>query len=88
MRNALLLTALARIATAAATLMVVAAIVFFVMRLVPGDPVLNWLGSNYDKADYDRLRALYGLDKPVLQQFFIWVERLFHGDLGASDRGR
>lgn len=84
MRNALLLTALARIATAAATLMVVAAIVFFVMRMVPGDPVLNWLGSNYDKADYDRLRALYGLDKPVLQQFFIWVERLFHGDLGAS----
>jgi ABC-type dipeptide/oligopeptide/nickel transport system permease component len=84
LRNALLLTALARIATAAATLMVVAAIVFFVMRLIPGDPVLNWLGSNYDKADYDRLRALYGLDKPVLQQFFIWVERLFHGDLGAS----
>ncbi len=84
MRNALFLTALARIATAAATLMVVAAIVFFLMRLIPGDPVLNWLGSNYDKADYDRLKALYGLDLPVWQQFFIWVQRLLHGDLGSS----
>jgi peptide/nickel transport system permease protein len=84
LRNALFLTALARIATAAATLMVVAAIVFFLMRLIPGDPVLNWLGSNYDKADYDRLKALYGLDLPVWQQFFIWVQRLLHGDLGSS----
>ena len=84
MRNALLLTALSRIATAAATLIVVAAVVFFLMRLIPGDPVLNWLGSNYDKADYDRLKAFYGLDLPVWQQFFVWVQRLFHGDLGAS----
>ena len=84
MRNALFLTALSRIATAAATLIVVAAVVFFLMRLIPGDPVLNWLGSNYDKADYDRLKAFYGLDLPVWQQFFVWVQRLFHGDLGAS----
>lgn len=84
MRNALFLTALSRIATAAATLIVVAAVVFFLMRLIPGDPVLNWLGSNYDKADYDRLKAFYGLDLPVWQQFFVWVQRLLHGDLGAS----
>ena len=84
MRNALLLTALSRIATAAATLIVVAAVVFFLMRLIPGDPVLNWLGSNYDKADYDRLKAFYGLDLPVWQQFFVWVQRLLHGDLGSS----
>ena len=40
-------SALVRIATAVATLLVVAAIVFFVMRFVPGDPILNWLGTSY-----------------------------------------
>ena len=80
----LLLTACARIATAGATLLVVAAIVFFVMRLVPGDPVLNWLGTSYEKADYDRLRAQYGLDLPLMQQFLIWFMHLLQGDLGYS----
>ncbi len=80
----LLLSIGARVATAGATLLVVAAIVFFVMRFVPGDPVLNWLGTSYEKADYDRLRALYGLDLPLLQQFLIWFTRLFQGDLGYS----
>ena len=80
----LLLSVGARVATACATLLVVAAMVFFVMRFVPGDPVLNWLGTSYEKADYDRLRALYGLDLPLLQQFLIWFTRLFQGDLGYS----
>jgi peptide/nickel transport system permease protein len=79
-----LFSALVRIATAAATLLVVAAIVFFLMRAIPGDPILNWLGSSYEKADYDRLRALYGLDRPLIQQFFIWFKHLFQGDLGYS----
>ena len=61
-----------------------AAIVFFVMRAIPGDPILNWLGSSYEKADYDRLRAQYGLDLPLVQQFFIWFGHLFQGDLGYS----
>jgi peptide/nickel transport system permease protein len=84
LRQGLFISALARVATAAATLAVVAAIVFFLMRAVPGDPVLNWLGSSYDKADYDRLSALYGLNLPLPEQFLIWVQRLVHGDLGMS----
>ena len=82
--RSLFVSACARVATAAATLLVVAAIVFFVMRFVPGDPVLNWLGTSYEKADYDRLRAQYGLDLPLIQQFLIWFTRLFQGDLGYS----
>ena len=73
-----------RVASAAATLLAVAALVFFVMRFVPGDPVLNWLGTSYEKADYDRLRALYGLDLPLHQQFIIWLKNLLQGDLGYS----
>jgi peptide/nickel transport system permease protein len=80
----LLYSAGVRIATAAVTLLVVAAIVFFVMRFVPGDPVLNWLGTSYEKADYDRLRAQYGLDLPLFQQFLIWFTNLLQGDLGYS----
>jgi peptide/nickel transport system permease protein len=80
----LLYSACVRIATAAVTLLVVAAIVFFVMRFVPGDPVLNWLGTSYEKADYDRLRAQYGLDLPLFQQFLIWFSNLLQGDLGYS----
>lgn len=80
----LLYSAGVRVATAAVTLLVVAAIVFFVMRFVPGDPILNWLGTSYEKADYDRLRALYGLDLPLYQQFLIWFSNLLQGDLGYS----
>ena len=82
--RSLLYSASVRIATAAVTLLVVAAIVFFVMRFVPGDPVLNWLGTSYEKADYDRLRAQYGLDLPLFQQFLIWFSNLLQGDLGYS----
>ncbi len=82
--RSLLLSAGGRIASAAITLLVVAAIVFFVMRFVPGDPILNWLGTSYEKADYDRLRNQYGLDRPLLQQFLIWFTRMFQGDLGYS----
>lgn len=82
--RSLLLSACGRIASAAVTLLVVAAIVFFVMRFVPGDPILNWLGTSYEKADYDRLRSQYGLDLPLLQQFLIWFTRMFQGDLGYS----
>ena len=83
-KRGLLLGVGARVATAGATLLVVAASVFFVMRFVPGDPILNWLGTSYEKADYDRLRALYGLDLPLMQQFLIWFTRMFQGDLGYS----
>lgn len=82
--RSLLPSALARVATAAITLLVVAAIVFFVMRFVPGDPVLNWLGTSFEQADYDRLRRQYGLDLPLAQQFLIWFTRMFQGDLGYS----
>ena len=82
--QSLLISASARVASAVATLLVVAAIVFFVMRFVPGDPVLNWLGTSFEQADYDRLRAQYGLDLPLAQQFLIWFTNLLKGDLGYS----
>ncbi len=73
-----------RLALAATTLLVVAAIVFFLMRAIPGDPVLIWLGTSYDPETYARLKALYGLDRSLGEQFLIWLGNLLQGDLGKS----
>jgi len=66
-------------------------ICFFVMRLAPGSPVDLETQMN-PKASVEmkeRLKTLYELDKPVYEQYWSWLKKLGHGDLGisfASDR--
>lgn len=74
----------ARLASAAVTLFVIAAVVFFLMRAIPGDPVLIWLGTSYDPQTYARLKEIHGLDRGLIEQFFIWFGHLLRGDLGNS----
>ena len=59
-------------------------IVFLMMRSVPGDPVVSLLGDAYTEEDAVKARAEYGLDKPVVVQYFIWLAKLLRGDWGAS----
>jgi peptide/nickel transport system permease protein len=59
-------------------------IVFLMMRSVPGDPVVSLLGDAYTEDDAIKARAEYGLDKPVVVQYFIWLGKLVQGDWGAS----
>ena len=59
-------------------------IVFLMMRSVPGDPVVSLLGDAYTQEDAVRARAEYGLDKPIIVQYFIWLGKLLRGDWGAS----
>jgi peptide/nickel transport system permease protein len=59
-------------------------IVFLMMRSVPGDPVVSLLGDAYTEEDAIKARAEYGLDKPVVVQYFIWLGKLLKGDWGAS----
>ncbi len=73
-----------RIVTTLITLFGVAVIVFVVIRVVPGDPVAMMLPPGATEADIDRLRALYGLDKSIVQQFFIWLRDVAQGDFGTS----
>ena len=55
------------------TLFGVAVIVFVLLRVVPGDPIAMMIPPGASADDIDRLRAFYGLDQPILQQFIIWL---------------
>ena len=65
-------------------LMLVATLVFFITRLAPGDPAAIMLGDQATAADIAKLRASYGLDKPLPVQFVYWLGELAHGNLGQS----
>jgi peptide/nickel transport system permease protein len=75
---------LARGATTLITLFGVAVIVFVVIRLAPGDPVAMMLPPGASEADIARLRAFYGLDRSILEQFAIWLGNVVQGDFGTS----
>jgi dipeptide transport system permease protein len=58
---------------------------FFLVRLVPGDPIETMAGERgIDAARHAQLVHEYGFDKPVLTQYGIYIGRVLHGDLGKS----
>ncbi|MBO9644004.1 MAG: ABC transporter permease [Pseudacidovorax sp.] len=75
---------LRRILSAIPVLLMVAVIVFLVLRLSPGDPAAMLAGDNASPEQLATIRASMGLDQPLLQQLFIWLGRLARGDLGVS----
>jgi peptide/nickel transport system permease protein len=75
---------LRRAAVAIPTLLLVAASVFFLLRLVPGDPALLILGDQATAESLADLRASLGLDRPLPVQFGLWLQRVLAGDLGTS----
>ncbi|MFC4277012.1 ABC transporter permease [Achromobacter aloeverae] len=76
--------ALARIAMAIPTLLIVAVAVFVLIRLIPGDPAQLMLGDLANPASLADLRARLGLDQSWPVQFSIWFSNMLHGDLGKS----
>ena len=65
-------------------LLVVSIVVFCLVHLAPGDPVLVILGNDASPADIAGLRQQMGLVQPVMVQFFRWFGAILHGDLGHS----
>lgn len=65
----------------------VATLVFFMLRIVPGDPIAAMLFDVGDPAAADMLRRKFGLDQPVYIQYFKWFGRLLVGDMGNSIYG-
>jgi peptide/nickel transport system permease protein len=64
-------------------------IVFFLIRLVPGDLVDFIFAQYMSSGRMDQIRALWGLDRPVVEQYLDWLSRLLRGDFGNSMlRGR
>src|SRR5438128_7840357 len=66
------------------TVLMITFVVFVMMRSVPGDPVVALLREAYNEEDAVRVRQAYGLDRPVLVQYVIWLGKLVQGDWGAS----
>ena len=63
------------------TLFVLVAITFTMTKLMPGSPLQS---KNVSGELLAKIEAQYGLDKPVIQQFFIYIKNMMHGDLGTS----
>ncbi|MFF4615290.1 ABC transporter permease [Nonomuraea jabiensis] len=58
--------------------------VFVLVRLAPGDPAAAYASPLATTAELDRIRVQFGLDKPLIQQYGIFVRDLFSGNLGTS----
>lgn len=65
-------------------LFVVATIVFLLLRLTPGDPAAVIAGDSANPEQIAQIRASLGLEKPLLQQFGIWLSNIARGDFGES----
>ena len=73
-----------RVAMALLTLAGVAVVVFVLLRVVPGDPVAMMISPGAGPADIAALKAHYGLDAPLPEQFWIWIRGVVTGDFGTS----
>lgn len=67
-------------------LWLVVSVVFLLIHLVPGDPILQMLGEGAPAADIAAARHAYGLDVPLGQQYLHYWKGVLHGDLGPSLR--
>jgi peptide/nickel transport system permease protein len=78
------LYALRRLLMTIPILLGVTIICFALVKLAPGDPVQNLVRPETPPEDIAKLRAYYGLDQPVVIQYFVWLWRVLSGDLGTS----
>ena len=75
---------LKRVLIAIPTLFGVGLVVFVLMRVVPGDPIAMMIAPGASPEDIQNLRAMYGLDTSIGQQFLIWLGDVLHGRFGTS----
>jgi peptide/nickel transport system permease protein len=77
-----------RLLQAILVLIIVSLLVFFVMRLLPGDPLTIYIIQNdislLTPEDEAALRHEFGLDKPLMIQYVDWLSGILHGDFGTS----
>jgi peptide/nickel transport system permease protein len=73
-----------RIAFMIPLIVLLSAVLFIYMRVLPGDPVAGILGPEATPDLVAQLRGKFGLDQPILTQYLMWIRDLFHGNLGIS----
>ena len=59
-------------------------VTFFISHVVSVDPVLAAVGDRASQATYDKMFLEMGLDKPLWEQFWIYLQKILSGDLGTS----
>lgn len=77
---------LKRLVSMVPTILLVSIIVFFLVRLTPGDPAVAMLGEEATPQAVAALRAEYGWDQPIPVQYAIWLSKVLQGDLGRRVR--
>jgi len=75
---------LKRLLGAVPTLFIASILVFAFIHLIPGDPASVMLGDMADRETIEALRRELGLDRPIWEQYLLWVSRVLQGDLGSS----
>src|SRR5262245_65584416 len=68
-------------------LAIVVVLVFVIARLIPGDAIFASMAGSVDLHDpsvVERVRAQFGLDKPIVIQFIVWLAKFASGDWGSS----
>ena len=73
-----------RLIATAPVMLIVAVLVFLMLRLTPGDPAAIIAGDNANAEQIAAIRTRLGLDEPIVTQFFIWLGNLLRGDFGES----
>jgi peptide/nickel transport system permease protein len=73
-----------RLAATIPVMLIVAVLVFLMLRLTPSDPAAIIAGDNANAEQVAEIRNRLGLDQPILTQFVIWTKKTLHGDLGES----
>ena len=75
---------LRRLAATIPVMVIVAVLVFLMLRLTPSDPAAIIAGDNANAEQVAEIRKRLGLDQPILTQFVIWSSKTLQGDLGKS----
>ncbi len=75
---------LARFGQMLLVLWVVATLMFFMFRLMPGDPTAAYIDTTFSEEQQLALKAAFGLDKPLWQQYLLYFGNLAQGNLGQS----
>ncbi len=73
-----------RLISAVPVLLGITVIVFLIMAMIPGDPATAILGSYATPENVEKLNRDLGLDKPLVQRYFIWLGNMLTGDFGRS----
>lgn len=76
-----------RILSVIPVLFVVSVVIFTLLKMVPGSPAASMLGDLATADDIAALESRMGLDRPLVEQYFIWIGNMFHGDFGISTVG-